>query len=129
MRWSPFDVVCSVTRVLFDELLQIAPLPAPQQPVEVTRSVEALVRILLADGLVASRTGPDRLQVSWAAGGTRSGTMEWCWLGDLVIGRVLEDGDPTAWTHRHVPDRGNALADTGRAIGRTVRMVGGLPTF
>lgn len=122
-------VVWSVTRVLFDELLQIAPLTAAQPPVEVQRSVDALVSVLLADGLNARRTGPDRLEVSWSAEGPIRGSMEWCWLGELVIGRVLDDADPTSWTHRHVPGKGNALADTGRTIGRTVRRVGGLPTF
>ena len=113
-----------MTTALFDELLQIAPLPEAELPIEVERSVDALVRVLLADGLAARRSGLDRLEVSWSG----RGAMEWCYLGDLVLGRALDGVDPTAWTHRHVPARNTAIADTGRAIGRSVRTLGGHPT-
>jgi hypothetical protein len=113
-----------VTTALYDELLRIAPLPAVEAPAEVERTVDALVRTLVADGLSARRTGPDRLEARFGP----SAAMEWCWLGDLVIGRPVEDRQPAAWTHRVEAGNTVAIWDVGRAISRAVRADGGLPT-
>lgn len=79
--------------------------------------VDVLVRVLVADGLEARRTAPDRLEVTSPKGIE----MEWCCVGDLAFGRRLADMGEAAWLHR--VDAGPAVApfEAGRQVGRIVR--------
>ena len=80
---------------------------------------EVLVRILVADGLNAQLTSPDRFEVSTATGKT----MEWCCIAGVAFGRKVGDQGEAAWVHR-VPAGGVGVvapAEIGREIGRIVR--------
>jgi hypothetical protein len=79
--------------------------------------VDVVVRVLLADGLTARKTGPDRLEV-----GPRSGlSMEWCCVGEMLFGRALEDMAERPWAHSVSAGVVVAPSEIGRGIARIVR--------
>jgi hypothetical protein len=79
--------------------------------------VDVVVRVLLADGLSARKTGPDRLEA-----GPRGGlTMEWCCVGEMLFGRALADIGERAWVHTISAGVVVAPAEIGRGIARIVR--------
>ena len=79
--------------------------------------VDVLIRVLVADALMARRTAGDRLEVSTQTGQT----MEWCCVGDLAFGRSTADQGEASWLHRI--NVGGMVAPTaaGVEIGRIVR--------
>ena len=79
--------------------------------------VDIIVRVLVADGLTATRTAPDRLEVSGRSGAA----MEWCFIAGVAFGRSTADLGEASWIHR-VPTAGTgAPAEIGGSIGRIVR--------
>ena len=89
-----------------------APAAPPQNPL-----VDVLVRVLVADALIARRTASDRLEVSTPTGQT----MEWCCVGDMAFGRSTADQGEASWLHRINVGGVVAPTEAGREIGRIVR--------
>lgn len=79
--------------------------------------VDVLVRILIADGLAAHRTGADRFEVSAASGPA----MEWCCVSDVIFGRSVADFGEASWVHRLDAGAATAPFEIGRKLSVIVR--------
>ncbi|HEY8738990.1 MAG TPA: hypothetical protein VIN56_00165 [Candidatus Dormibacteraeota bacterium] len=79
--------------------------------------IDVLVRVLLADGLGARRTGADRFEVAADA----ESEMEWCSVGEMLFGRALADVGERAWCHTVPGGRDAAPSEVGRRVSRIVR--------
>ena len=93
--------------------LEVSPVPAAApEPL-----VDVLVRILVADGLSAHRTGVDRFEVSAASGPA----MEWCCVSDVLFGRSTAEYGEASWVHRLDAGTATAPFEIGRKLAVIVR--------